>query len=541
MAERVHASLPGEGRLLNLYGPSEDTTYSTWCEVSAGVAETPGIGRPLANTVAYVLDGRMELSLPGATGELYLGGEGLARGYLGRPELTAERFVPDPFSGEEGARLYRTGDIVRWRNGGELEYLGRADAQVKVRGFRIELGEVEAALLSHESVRDCAVLAREDVGEGRRLVGYVVGQGEVSVSELRAHLRTRLPEYMVPSAFVELEELPLTPNGKIDRRRLASVEVKAVGNGEDFIAPRTVVEEMMAGIWSGVLGVAAVGMGDNFFDLGGHSLLATQVISRVREALGLEVPLRELFISPTVATFAAAVEGRLRGAEAEGQQTPPLRAVRREGALPLSFAQQRLWFLDRLEPESAFYNIPLAVRLTGTLDVSALAQTFTEVVRRHESLRTAFRAEEGEPVQVIGEPYEITLEVEDLSGLDAAEREAEARRVLTEEGRRPFDLATGRLLRVRLLRLSEEEHVVSLVMHHIISDGWSVGVLVHEVAALYAAYSEERESPLPELEIQYADYAAWQREWLQGEALERELAYWREQLAGAPPVLELPT
>ncbi|HEU4559707.1 MAG TPA: condensation domain-containing protein, partial [Longimicrobium sp.] len=519
-------------RVYDLYGPSEDTTYSTWTLRRAGGPAT--IGRPISNTRAYVL-GAALLPLPaGVPGELYLGGRGLARGYLGRPGLTAERFVPDWFSGERGARLYRTGDRARWRVDGTLEYLGRLDAQVKVRGFRIELGEVEAALRRHHRVRECVVVAREDQPGEKQLVAYVVGGMETDA--LRAHLRQSLPEYMVPGAFVFLETLPLTPNGKLDRKALPAPDHAPV-EGE-YVAPRTPAEEVLAGIWAEVLRLERVGVEESFFELGGHSLLATRVVSRIRAVFGVELPLRALFEGPTVAEMAGRVEEMRR---AGLPVLPPVLPTGRTGALPLSFAQERLWFIDRLEPGSAVYNVPIAWHLGGALDERALERALGEVVRRHEALRTVFTEVDGSPVQVIASFGGFALPVHDLSALPEAERAAQLRLRVEEEAARPFDLSAGPLFRPALLRLAPEDHVLLLCMHHIVVDQWSLGVFRRELSALYAAYREGRESPLPVLAVQYADYAVWQRGQLAGEVLDRHLAYWKERLAGAPELLELPT
>ncbi|HEX2081286.1 MAG TPA: condensation domain-containing protein, partial [Longimicrobium sp.] len=431
-------------------------------------------------------------------------------------------------------RLYRTGDRVRWRADGTLEYLGRVDEQVKVRGFRIEPGEIEARLAEHPGVLEAVVLVREDAPGDRRLVAYVVG--EVAADEVREHLRRSLPEYMVPAAFVVLEALPLTPNGKLDRKALPAPEYAA--GAERYVAPRTPVEEVLAGIWAEVLKVERVGVEESFFELGGHSLLATRVVSRVRDVFAIELPLRALFEGPTVAELAKAVKEVRR---AELPVLPPVVPVERTGALPLSFAQERLWFIDRLEPGSAVYNMPMARRLGGALDEAALERSLREIVRRHEALRTVFAEVDGSPVQVIAPFDGFALPVEDLSGLGETDREAAVGRRAGEEAARPFDLAAGPLFRAALLRLGGEDHVLLLSMHHIVSDGWSMGVLVRELSALYAAYREGRESPLPELPVQYADYAVWQREQLAGEVLDRQLAYWKERLAGAPGLLELPT
>ncbi|HYG64196.1 MAG TPA: amino acid adenylation domain-containing protein, partial [Thermoanaerobaculia bacterium] len=537
LADSLHG-LGHVGRVANLYGPSEDTTYSTFSFVPTE-GGAPAIGRPLAGTRVYLLDASGRSAPPGVAGEICLGGEGLARGYLGRPDLTAERFVPDPVSG--GGRLYRTGDLGRYRADGEIEFLGRIDHQVKVRGFRIELGEVEEALLRLPGVAEAVVVVRGDATSDRRLVGYVgTGSGAAQPEErLRSLLLESLPAYMVPSSLVVLEALPRTPNGKVDRKALP--EPEAPGAGAEpagvFVAPRTALEEILAGIFAEVLGAERVGVRDDFFALGGHSLLAARVASRLRQALGVELPLRRLFGSPTVEALAAAVE-ELRGSgEASSQPLPPLATGPRSGLLPLSYAQERLWFLEQLEPGSAAYNVPTAVDLEGRLDVVALRQSLEVVVARHESLRTVFTAMAGGPAQRVLKPMPVPLPEVDLTGLPHPEREA--RRLGAEEAARPFDLTRGPLLlRARLLRLDGQRRRLLLTLHHIVSDGWSMGVLVREIGALYG---QGEQAGLPELPVQYADYAAWQRSWLEGETLEREAGFWRQRLAGAPPVLELPT
>ncbi|HEX8189934.1 MAG TPA: amino acid adenylation domain-containing protein, partial [Pyrinomonadaceae bacterium] len=535
---REHAP---DTRLVNEYGPTETVVGCAVHEVGAGggAGGAVPIGRPIANTQLYVLDRFLEPAAAGVTGELYVGGEGLARGYLGRPGATAERFVPHPFSQEPGARLYRTGDLARHLPDGELEFIGRADEQVKIRGYRIELGEIEAVLSEHEVVREAVVVAREEAGGERRLVAYFVTAGgqEADAAELRAHLRGRLPEYMVPSAFVQLDEMPLTPNGKVDRRALPAPGQAGAGKA-GLLAPRTAVEEILVGIWNNVLRVGEVGVNANFFELGGHSLLATQLMVRVRESFGVEILLRDFFNSPTVGALAELVEREMRAGVA--LIMPPLEPAAREAEVPLSFAQQRLWFLDQLEPDSPAYNIPVAVRLSGRLDHAALERALGEVVRRHEALRAVFPAADGKPVQRLDAPGPVNIALRDMRHLPAAEREAEARRMLQREAVRPFDLSRGPLLRAALWRLEEEEHLALLVLHHIVSDGWSMGVLVRELGLLYEAFAQGRPSPLPELPIQYGDFAHWQRGWLQGPALEGHLAYWREQLDGAA-TLELPT
>ncbi len=521
--------IPGVERLYNLYGPSEDTTYSTFALLSAGCGVT--VGRPIDGTQAYLLEAGGEPVPVGIPGELYLGGEGLARGYLGRPELTAERFVPDPFGSEPGARLYRTGDLARWRSDGEIDFLGRADHQVKVRGFRIELGEIEAALARHPGVREAVAAARDEGESGRRLVAYVVPRDGGALPELRDFLRRTLPEFMVPSIFVRMAALPLSPNGKVDRKALPAPGPAAKAPAAE--GPRTPLEELLAGIFAEVLGVERVGLHDDFFDLGGHSLLATRMASRMSRLLGVEPPLSAFFQAPTVAGLAARL-----GEEAPAG--PPLQPLARDGRdLPLSFAQRRLWFLDLLEPGTAAYNLPGSVRLEGRLDVTALAAGLGEAQRRHEALRTVFPVRDGEPVQIVEPAAPVAMPLIDLSGLPGEARDGEAERLAAAEARTPFDLARGPVWRVRLLRLGAEDHRLVVNLHHIAADGWSLGLLLREIAALYAAFSARRRSPLPDLPVQYADFSLWQRGWLAGGALEGQLAYWRQRLAGLP-VIELP-
>ena len=463
----------------------------------------------------------------------------MARGYLRRPELTAERFIPDAYSEEAGARVYRTGDLGRYGRDGKIEFLGRSDGQVKMRGYRIELGEIEARLREHECVEQAAVVAG---GEGveKRLVGYVVMRegAEGRVSELRGYLKERLPEYMAPGVYVRLERLPLTPSGKLTRRRCRSRRWQGERRKRATKEPRTEIEELMAGIWRQVLRVERVGVNDNFFELGGHSLLATQVVSRIREVFQVEVPLRAIFEEKTLADLSRRVEEELRAGA--GLVIPPIERVSRGERLPLSFAQQRLWFIDQLEPGGAMYNIPMALRVRGELRRGLLERVLSEVVRRHEVLRTRFEVREGEPAQMIDEARPVVAPMIDLSGLEEREREKEARRIAGEEAARAFDLSRGPLLRAGLVRLAEQDQVLLFTMHHVVSDEWSMGVLTQEVNRIYEAYSRGEESPLEELAIQYADYAVWQRGWLEGEALERQIDYWREQLEGVE-TLELPT
>ncbi len=522
--------------VVNLYGPTEASIGCVCYRVTGDEGGRIPIGRPISNTQALVLDERRRLVPVRVPGELYLSGACLAAGYLNDPDRTRAAFVENPFAEPGSERMYRTGDRVRWLADGNLEFLGRTDAQVKVRGFRIEPGEIEAVLREQDGVRDAVVVVRGTEGD-RRLVAYAAGEGaELDGAVLRAGLRERLPEHMVPAAVVVLKALPLTPVGKVDRRALP----EPVWGGEAYVAPHTPAQEILAGIWAEVLRVGRVGAEDNFFDVGGHSLLATRVVSRVRQAFGVELPLRALFEVPTVAGLAERVEALLAGGE--DIQAPPLVVLPRDGsALPLSFAQQRLWFIDQLEPGSAAYNMPHALRLRGRFDPAVLERSLTEIVRRHETLRTVFATVDGEPVQVVRDAAPVVLPVTDLRSLRSEPREAEVRRLAREEAARPFDLAAGPLLRVSAVRLGEAEWGVLFTMHHVVSDGWSIGILIREVSALYDAFSEGREAGLPELPVQYADYAAWQRGWLTGETLEARLAYWHDRLADAPPLLELLT
>jgi amino acid adenylation domain-containing protein len=544
LAGRCRDRLPSVP-LRNQYGPTEISIDVTeWiCRPGRGSRPAP-IGTPVANNRVYVTDRRLGPVPGGTPGELALGGVGVARGYLGRPALTAERFVPDPFGGEPGARLYRTGDLGRHLQGGDLEFVGRTDHQIKIRGYRIEPGEVESVLAAQPGVRECAVVARDD-GGGLGLVAYVVRQalpGEsaepADAAELRGALGAALPAYMVPAAFVFLERLPLTPSGKLDRRSLPAPEQRRGGVRTPFTAPRNPLEVTLVGLWEELLDRREVGVEDSFFELGGHSLLATRLVSRVRQLLEVELPLRVLFDSETVAGVAAWIAG---GAGGAGERAPALRPVPRDRPLPLSFAQQRLWFLDQLEPGQAVYNIPAAVLLEGALAVDALHRSFREIVRRHEALRTTFATVEEEVVQVIARRLALDLPLVDLSALAAAEGSAVAVRLAAAEHLRPFALDRGPLLRVALLRLAERRHVCLLTMHHIVSDGWSAGILLRELAAFYELFRYGRPSPLPELPVQYADFAVWQRQWLSGEVLAGQTEYWRQRLDGAPQALSLAT
>ncbi|MFI2352998.1 amino acid adenylation domain-containing protein, partial [Streptomyces sp. NPDC019443] len=537
--ERLEAGVAAgwrtEHRLLNAYGPTEATVCASIATVDPDGRGAPPIGTPVDNTRTYVLDERLNPVPVGVVGELFIAGTGVARGYARRPGLTAERFVADPFAGD-GSRMYRSGDRVRWLADGQLEFLGRADDQIKVRGYRMELGEIETVLAAHPAIRTALVTTNGEDAD-RRLVAHLVpadqAEGIPPVTDLRAFAGEHLPAFMIPSVFTELAALPLTANGKIDRAALPAPDaVRQHLTG--YVAPSSVTEELLAGVWAQVLGVDRVGATEDFFELGGQSLLATQVVSRVREVFGTEIPLAALFDHPTVRALAALVETAAPRASA-----PPIVTVGRDQALPLSFAQQRLWFLDQMEPGSAEYNVPTPLPLPGGLDVEALGRALSGVVARHEVLRTRLVVDtDGVPHQVIDPSEPFPLTVVDVS--DGPEPMVAARELVLADAVTPFDLSGGSLIRATLIRVAADEHVLALAMHHVVSDEWSRLILRRELTACYEAFRAGEPDPLPPLQVQYADFAVWQREWLTGEVLEAQLAYWRAQLLDLP-VMELPT
>jgi amino acid adenylation domain-containing protein len=534
-----HFALLAQTRLYNEYGPTEASVWSTVHEcVPVADERSVPIGKVISNAQAYILDERLRPAATGVAGEMYLGGSGITRGYLHQAEITAEKFIPNLFSQEAGTRLYRTGDIGRFLADGKIEFLGRTDSQVKIRGYRIELGEIETMLGAHPAVETSVALARAVGAADLKIVAYVVERAGATATseELSSYLGAGLPQYMLPTWIVILDEMPLMANGKIDRQALPDPERLALKS--EFNPPRTLVEEALAGIWSEVLAVQELSVTASFFELGGHSLLATQVISRVRETFNVELPVRILFGAPTVRGLAAAIAEQLLAGH--NMAAPPIHRASREALLPLSYAQQRLWFVDQLNPGNSYFNVVSALRLTGALDSGALERTLSEIISRHEVLRTSFPSKNGKPVQMIAPGVDFRLVITDLSSREPDERETEARRLVLAEAQLPFDLAKGPLVRASLLRLGEEENIVILTMHHIVSDEWSKKVLISEVVALYETFRTGGKSPLAELPIQYADYAVWQREWLSGEVLQRQLSYWEKQLKGAPAVLELP-
>jgi amino acid adenylation domain-containing protein len=537
LAREIHHRT-GVRRVLNLYGPTEDTTYSTCAVLLPDATGAVAIGRPVAGSEVRVLDAALRPVPSGAEGELYMAGAGVSRGYLGRPGATAERWLPDPGSETPGARMYRSGDLGRLRPDGQLECLGRIDHQVKIRGFRVETGEVESTLLEHPAVAATAVVARDDAAGGRRLVAYVVAAegGDPSAEALRTHVRDRLPEYMVPAAVVAMQALPRTPNGKVDRRALPEPPAP-VASFAGHLAPRTETETALAAIWAAVLGVEPVGLRDDFYELGGHSLSALQISARIREALDVELPIGEMFDLPTVEGQARAVE-RKRAARS-GADTRIPRADR-DAPLPLSFAQEAVWFFERLSPGMRSYQFQATVRFRGVLDDDALRRALAEIVRRHEIFRTTFPEVDGAPVQRIHAPWTPALRVEDLRSVPADARDAELARRFAAQFEGPFRIDTLPLVRWTLYRTADDEHVLLAVEHHVVHDGWSFGVFLRELAALYTAFAAGEPSPLPEPEIQFADYAAWQRAWMRTDEARAQVDFWRRHLHGAPPALELP-
>lgn len=536
----------------NVYGLTETTLIA----MTYGPENTAGwerytsipIGRPLANSQVYVLDAHLQPAPINVPGELYIGGPSLARGYLGRPDLTAERFVPNPFPGQgPGERLYRTGDRVRTLPDGNLEFLGRVDSQVNIRGYRVELSEIETLLRQYPGVREAVVLPLAERGathignQATRLVGYVVTARPSTglPTRLQHYLTAHLPSYMVPATILALQAMPRTPGGKIDRKALAALDMAQDAPASSQANYQTPIEELLAGIWAAVLQKGPITRNDDFFKLGGHSLQATQIVARLRDEFGVEVPVRAMYDAPTIATQSALIETLRLGDDTT--RLPAIQPAARAGSLPLSFAQQRLWFLDQMEPDSPIYNIPSAILLRGDLDVAALERSLNALVIRHEPLRTTFQIVDDQPVQYILPALQVALPVVQLADLPSDERTSATQGYLAREAQQSFDLTHGPLIRATLLRQGETEHTLLLTLHHSAADGWSLDIMLRELSVLYAAYHSGQEPALPALPVQYADYAVWQRDWMQGPALTEQLTYWQTQLAGVPPVLELPT
>lgn len=530
---------PGR-RFFNAYGPTEATVWSSVARCIDSEVK-PTIGRPIENTGIHILDANLEPVATDVVGDLYIGGVALARGYFQSPGLTAEKFIPDPFAQLPGQRLYCTGDLARRLPDGQVDFVGRSDQQIKLRGFRIELGDIEAALIQHPSVQETVVILDERQQNETRLVAYVVLKSltRISGSDLRSFLKRKLPDYMVPSVFIEMSSLPTTPNGKIDRRALPAVAPVRTDLEEPFVAARNPLEEIVARIWADLLGLERVGIHDDLYELGAHSLMLTRAAARLRDQFNVEIPLRCFFDSPTVAYLAEALKTNLEGAEQ--LDLKPIKPVPRNSDLPLSFAQERVMFLHQLYGPNKAYNAQVSLSFKGNLNVEALARSLAELVRRHEILRTTFTLKEGQPVQLIHEPEERKLQVIDLTSLPSEMREQRLNQAMRDEMDRTFSLDSLPLIRWVLVRLTPEEHVLLQVEHHFLHDGWSFSVLLRELFQIYKAFSQGLPSPLPEPAIQFADFAVWQRQFMEGEAAQNQLAYWKEKLAGAPALLSLPT
>ena len=527
--------------LYNFYGPTEAdlVTAYTFSQKPDEWPIYPPIGKAAVNVQVYLLDSNLQPVPIGVLGELYVSGDGLARGYLNRADLTTQKFLPNPFSKDSNSRLYKTGDLAQYLPDGNIEFLGRIDDLVKIRGFRVELGEVEAVLSKHPQINQAVAKVHGESAREKYLVAYFVPiPGEtITVEQLRTFLTEQLPDYMIPSAFVEMESFPLTPNGKVNRRALPEPTTSRPELGQTFVEPRTPTEEILAGIWRDVLGLEQVGIYDNFFDLGGHSLLATQVIALTRKAFGIELPLLSLFESPAIAPLAQ----KIATAKAPDRQELSLKRLpSQDEPIPISLTQLELWFFDQFYPGNSIYNLPLVYRITGALNEKALSESLREIVQRHETLRSTFQVKNGQVVYAIVNDPVLDFSVIDLQHLPETERQAQATQQAEQEIKHPFDLARGPLLRSKLWRLDEQEYLFVAVTHHIVADGWSFSVLTQELAKVYEAFCEGKPSPLTELPIKYTDFAQWQRQWLQGQVLESQLQFWKKHLGTSPPILKLP-
>ncbi|MGF6201260.1 non-ribosomal peptide synthetase [Pseudomonas laurylsulfatiphila] len=536
LRNRVLAQLPAV-QLHNRYGPTETAINVTHWQCSSADGERSPIGRPLGNVICRVLDSELNPVPAGVPGELCISGSGLARGYLGRPGLTAERFVVDPL-GEHGARLYRTGDRARWTGDGVIEYLGRLDQQVKLRGFRVEPQEIEARLLAQAGVAQAVVLVRETAAGGQ-LIGYFTATDTAESSDaqstrLKAALTAQLPEYMVPAQLMRLDQMPLGPSGKLDRRALPEPQWQV----REHVEPVTELEQQIAGIWREMLGLTPVGLRDDFFALGGHSLLATQIISRTRQACDVELPLRALFEHSELGAFAEQV--RLIQASGSTNKQPPIETIDRRQAVPLSYSQQRMWFLWQMEPDSPAYNVGGMARLRGVLDVARFEAALQALIMRHETLRTTFPSVDGVARQQVHMETGVRMAWKDFTALDAEGREWQVQQLADDEAHQPFNLETGPLLRACLVKTAEQEHYFVLTLHHIVTEGWAMDIFARELSALYEAFVDDRESPLAPLPVQYLDYSVWQRQWLESGERQRQLDYWTTQLGHEHPLLELP-
>ena len=522
-------------KVYDLYGPSETTTYSTFTLRASNQPTT--IGRPIANSRIYILDGSLQPVPVGVTGEIFIGGAGVARGYLNRSELTAEMFIADPFRQGQGGQLYRTGDRGRYLPDGNIEFIGRMDGQVKVRGYRIELGEIEAILTQHPTVKDCVVVTCEHESRSRKELGGLCraqrsSPRSRSLSCAAICKRNCRSTWFLPM-FMVLEALPLMPNGKVDRNNLPPPDGTRPPLTGEFVPPRTEIEELIAQTWREVLKIENVGIFDNFFELGGHSLLATQIVARLQGAFNKEVPLRVLFDAPTIAELAQELKRIIR--EGHAPELPPIVPVPRDKPLPLSLNQEHLWRLDQMMPGTHFFNMPYVYRLSGDLNIDALKKAFREIVRRHEPLRTVFTEVNGQPVQIIKKTIQINIPTSDLRKITPQNRSRHAAKLVIIERNKPFNLAAGPLFRFKLVQLTDASFLLLVTVHHIVSDHWSMQIFRSELEVLYEAFSQRRPSPLAELAIQFADFAVWERAAVSCGLLQRQLSYWTEQLSSPLP------
>ncbi|MED3121112.1 amino acid adenylation domain-containing protein, partial [Bacillus thuringiensis] len=520
---------------INAYGPTEASVATI--DIYSGKG-TPPIGRSIPNVEVYVLNEAKKLVPIGTVGELYIGGIALARGYLNQPELTKASFIPHPFKNSSNDRLYRTGDLVKYLPDGNIEYIGRADKQVKIRGFRIELGEIETILGNHPDIKEVTVVAQEDSFGDNILVAYIVGEGDTQ--EWRKHVGVHLPNYMVPAHFIKIESLPLTVNGKVDKDALPAW-ASIIQTNDGYIAPRNRVEQKMVEIWSEVLGIdsSAIGINDNFFELGGHSLLATKITSRLGVDFSILVQIRDIFEYPTIKHFSKRLTFLL-GKTGEIDVFTPLQSVKREQYEPLSFAQQRLWIMDKIVTNSALYNVPIAWRLKGKWNIEMLKKGYNAIIHRHEILRTVFHEVDGKPVQIVQQDITVPLSVIDLRYLSPEDKTSKIENISKIEAKKPFDLSQGPLLRTHLIIMDNKELVLLCTIHHIIFDRWSLDTFINEWMSFYQAFLENETEKLPPLPVQYIDFTKWQKSWLTEDIIQKQIAYWGKELRGLLPILELP-
>lgn len=527
-------------QLINMYGITETTVHVSYYPLSKKDTDNSAniIGKPLSDLHAYILDQQQQLVPIGTPGELCIAGAGLARAYLNQPELSAKKFVEVNLSGTK-QRMYKSGDLARWLPDGNLDYLGRIDHQVKLRGFRIELGEIEAVIGRYQHIVDVLVLLYDDPINDKRLIAYLTHEtnNAPDLNALRQHLKERLPEYMLPAAFVLLDQFPLTANGKVDRKALPIPDKTNLQSTEEYVAPTTPVETSLVDTWQEILNIESIGIHDDFFALGGHSLLAMQVISRLRDNLSIDLPLKTFFESPTIAQLSK----KLATDHSQKIQLPSVTPFAYTNEIPLSFAQQRLWFLDQLEAKKDTHNMSIPLLLKGSLQIDVLKKGLAEIISRHSCLRTTFQLHNNQSFQFVSPPFPIKLTRHNLLDSKGSKQKEEIQRLASQESQYHFSLEQGPLIRFNLLLLEKKSHLLLITMHHIISDGWSINILIHELSILYAAFANGNPSPLPVLAIQYTDYALWQRQTLSGDVLASLLKYWKQHLKDAPTLLELPT